>query len=96
MSTARKKKDSNINIRAALTEKDLIKEAADISGLDTSAFMLFHSIEAAKRTLSQAEAFVVHREDAKTFVNTLLNPPEPNAELKKAYKRYQEMFGTKI
>lgn len=94
MSTARKKKDSNINIRAAVNEKDLIKHAADVSGLDTSAFMLFHSIKAAKEALSQAEEFVISREDSETFVNTLLNPPPPSKELKRAFKRYSDTFST--
>ena len=96
MSTARKKKESNINIRAAVIEKDLIKQAADVSGLDTSAFMLFHSIKAAKEALSQSEEFIVSREDAETFVSTLLNPPAPNKKLKRAFKRHDEIFSTDV
>ncbi len=96
MTAARKKKDNNINIRAALNEKELIKKAAEMSGLDTSTFMLYHSIEAAKRTISQTDTFKLSRRDSEIFVNALLNPPEPNEALKQAFKRYKEVFGNKV
>jgi uncharacterized protein (DUF1778 family) len=96
MSTARKRKDNNINIRAALNEKELIKKAADMSGLDTSTFMLFHSIEAAKKTISQTDVFVLSRRDAELVADALLNPPAPNEALKRAFKRHKEIFGNKV
>lgn len=96
MSTARKRKDNNINIRAAMNEKELIKKAADMSGLDTSSFMLFHSVEAAKKTISQNDTIALSRQDAEIFVNALLNPPAPNEALKRAFKRHKEIFGNKV
>jgi uncharacterized protein (DUF1778 family) len=96
MSTARKRKDNNINIRAAMNEKELIKKAADMSGLDTSSFMLFHAVEAAKKTISQNDTIALSRQDAEIFVNALLNPPAPNEALKRAFKRHKELFGNRV
>lgn len=96
MSTARKRKDNNINIRAADSEKELIKKAADLSGLDTSSFILFHTIEAAKKAILQNDIFALSSKDAELVAKALLNPPTLNKALKQAFKRHKDIFGNKI
>ncbi len=40
--------------------------------MDTSTFMLFHSIEAAKKTISQTDVFVLSCRDAELVADALL------------------------
>jgi len=49
------------------------------------------SPEAAVRTIREHEVWTLQGRDREIFVETLLNPPAPNARMKAAVARYKEL-----
>lgn len=94
MGTARKKKD-NIHIRVEPEQKEVINRAADLLGLDLSAFVLLNTLKAARAELAQVEKISLSTNDANLFFEALTNPSAPNDNLKAAYQKYQEELGIK-
>ncbi|MCX7544484.1 type II toxin-antitoxin system TacA family antitoxin [Marinicella gelatinilytica] len=91
MSTLRKKKD-NIHIRVEPEQKEDIKKAAELLGLDLSSFVLQNSLKAARAELAKYEQLSLSRADADLFYDAISNPPNSNKNLKSAYKKYQKAF----
>jgi uncharacterized protein (DUF1778 family) len=74
-------------------QKKRIEHAASLKGLSVSDFMVQHADEAAVKTIQQHNSWVLDERDRDIFVQALLNPPEPNARMKAAAKRYKERVG---
>jgi len=74
-------------------QKKRIEHAAHIKGLSLSDFMVQHADEAAVRTIQQHTSWILSDRDRDIFIQALLNPPEPNARMKAAAKRYKERVG---
>jgi len=74
-------------------QKKRIERAARIKGLSLSDFIVQHADEAAIKTIESHTAWVLDEKDMEFFVRTLLDPPEPNAKMKAAAKRYKEWVG---
>ena len=74
-------------------QKKRIERAARIKGLSLSDFIVQHADEAAIKTIESHSAWVLSDRDRDIFVHALLNPPEPNARMKAAAKRYKERVG---
>ena len=91
MSAARKKKD-NIHIRVEPEQKEVINKAADLLGLDLSAFVLQNSLKAARAELAELKRLSLSSSDTNLFFDALTNPPAPNDSLKAAYQKYREEF----
>jgi uncharacterized protein (DUF1778 family) len=71
-------------------QKERIERAARLKGLSLSDFIVQHADEAAIRTIQQHTSWTLDDRDRDIFVQALLNPPEPNARMKAAAKRYKE------
>jgi uncharacterized protein (DUF1778 family) len=76
-------------------QKKRIEQAATIKGLSVSDFVVQYADEAAIRTIEQHTNWVLSDRDRDVFVQSLLNPPKPNARLKAAFKRYRERIAQK-
>ena len=74
-------------------QKKRIERAASLKGLSVSDFIVQHADEAAIKTIESHTAWVLSEKDMEFFVRILLNPPEPNARMKAAVKRYKERGG---
>jgi len=70
-----------------------LKRAAELQGRTLTDFVVAAADEAACRTIEQTEILRLSVEDQKQIADAILNPPEPNAALKKAAKKYRELFG---
>ena len=70
------------------SQKELIQHAADLLGRSLTDFVISSIQEEAKKIIREHEIITLTARESKDFVNSLLNPPEPNAALKKAAKRY--------
>ena len=46
------------------------------------------------RTIENADILRLSIEDQRRFAAALLNPPAPNAALRRATRRYRKLFGT--
>lgn len=72
----------------------LLKRAAEIEGRSLSDFVVSAAREAAARTIEETEVLRLSVEDQKLFVEAILNPPEPNAALKRAAKLHRKLIGS--
>lgn len=52
------------------------------------------SSEAARQTVEATEIIRLSVEDQRLFAESIINPPEPNAALRRAFEKHRELFGT--
>ncbi len=70
--------------------KKKLERAAAFSGRTVTDFVLSHALDAADRVLAEHEVITLSDEDWNVFFDALVNPPEPNENLKRAFQRYRE------
>lgn len=70
-----------------------LKRAAEIQGRTLTDFVVAAADEAACRTIEQTEIIRLSREDQLLIAEAIINPPEPGPALRKAARRYRELFG---
>ena len=85
----------NARLEARITPEALaiVRRAAEIQGRSVSDFVVAAAQEAAQRTVAEIEVIRLSREGQEKFVDLLLNPPEPTAALKKAFRRHHQLIG---
>jgi uncharacterized protein (DUF1778 family) len=83
-------KIKRLEARVSAETKALFQEAAAIEGRSLSDFVIRSAIEAAQRAIRENERIELSRRDRIAFVQTLLNPPPPNARLRKAMQRHNQ------
>lgn len=79
-------KDERIEFRVSSEMKTLIQQAASLQGISTSDFLAATAYREAKKTVEEHDIIRLTREESERFVDLLLNPPAPNAKLKKLMK----------
>ena len=82
-----------LEARLSPTQKELLQHAANLLGRSLTDFILTVSQEAANKVIREHAIITLSVKESESFVSTLLNPPKPNAALKKAYKRYKKFQG---
>ena len=71
-----------------------LKRAAEIQGRTLTDFVVAAADEAACRAIEQTEVLRLSAEDQRSIAEAILNPPPPNAALKKAARNYRKLFGS--
>jgi len=71
-----------INLRATREAKQVIEQAAALTGTTVSAFMLQQSYEKALNLIAQQQRITLGAKDFEMIVDLLENPPKANDELK--------------
>ncbi|MEX0815672.1 MAG: DUF1778 domain-containing protein [Dongiaceae bacterium] len=69
--------------------KALVARAARIEHRNLTDYCLTALAEAALRTIEQHETLVLSQRDREVFFETLVDPPEINERLKKAFKEHR-------
>jgi uncharacterized protein (DUF1778 family) len=82
-------KADRIEARLTREAKDLIEHAARLEGLSASDFVVTHAQEAARAVISEHARWRLDRQQSQAFVDALVNPPQPNAALRRAAERYK-------
>ena len=82
---------ARLEARIPRMQKILFERAAELRGQTLTDFVIDSLQTAAVRTVEEHSVIKLVIEDQKRFVETLMNPPTPNAELTKAAERYREM-----
>lgn len=93
MSETSSAKDSRIDLRVTLEQKELLERAASLKGVSLSAYTLFHVLPAAKQEVDAHERLVLSNRDRDLFMSIIENPPELKGKLKSAIKKYREKYG---
>lgn len=69
-----------------------LKRAAEIQGRTLTDFVVAAADEAARQAIEQTEIIRLSVEDQRHIAAAILNPPEPAPALRRAAKRYRELF----
>ena len=86
-------RDARLEVRVSVAQKRLLQHAAVLSGRTLSEFVVTSGQDAARRVIAEHESIRLSREEQLPFVQALLQPPEPNARLKRAAKAYLRRGG---
>lgn len=86
-------KSERLEARVSKEQKELFQRAADLQGLTLTDFMISSMHSAAVCAVSNHEIMSLVGRDRKIFIESLLNPPEPNERLKVAAERYKQATG---
>lgn len=85
--------NDRIDIRISKENKDLIKYAAELSGFKSvSEFIVSLAKNEAKRIIEEENRLLKSIDDKVHFVETMLNPPAPNKDLKSALEKYEDLL----
>jgi uncharacterized protein (DUF1778 family) len=93
MPLAEPKRDARLEARIPRATKALCETAAAIQGRTLTDFVVNSVVEAAQRVVRASELSELTERDRIAFVEALLNPPTPNARLRKAAARHAQVFG---
>ena len=85
-----KGKKARLEARISQEQKELVLEAARITGRSLTDFVVNTVVEAAKQTLQQQKILELSEKDRLFFVETLLNPSPPSEKLQASAQRYRQ------
>jgi uncharacterized protein (DUF1778 family) len=81
-------KGSRITSRIAPAMTQKLRMAAGLTGVSLNQIMVQASLEKAEKIIDQEAAIHFSRKDAAMLISLLDNPPEANAALMRAFKRF--------
>ena len=94
MSTVAK---DRIDVRVSKEQKELFRYASELRGFKSLSEFVIHCVfEESSKIIKDNNLIVSTLEDKERFVEAILNPPSPNANLKRAqlnYKKFVESSG---
>lgn len=70
-----------------------IKRAAEIQGRTVTDFVIHAALDAATKAIEDNHIVNLSLEGQTAFAEALLNPPEPGAALRRAFKRHEQLLG---
>ena len=86
-------KHERVHLRLDARNKRKLERAAAYEEMTVSRFVLTNAVAAAERVIEARERVVLPATDWDAFHDALLNPPAPNAMLRRAARRYRERVG---
>ena len=91
--TSDKARGARLEARVSTEQKAMLQRAATLSGRTLSEFVVASAQEAASRVIQEHETIHLSRAEQIAFVSALLDPPAPNARLRKAAAAYRKQLG---
>ena len=79
-------KEKRIEFRVPEEAKKTIEDAAKLSNISLSSYILSVVLKQAKIDLEQNEMIVLNNKERDSLMSALNNPPEPNSALKNLFK----------
>lgn len=86
-------RDSRLELRVSKHEKDAIERAATLSGSSTTDFVRSTMLVASEQAVRAHEVLALTSEGAAAFVEAIMNPPEPNENLRALAREAREVPG---
>jgi uncharacterized protein (DUF1778 family) len=86
-------KRDRMHLRLDAKTKRKLEKAAAYEETSVSDFVLANAVAAAERVIESHGKITLSAKDWDVFYDALVNPPEPNAKLRKAARRYRERVG---
>ena len=82
---------ARIEARVSREQKRRFEQAAEIEGVTLTDFAISSMERAARQTLQEHAILALSARDQRAFVDALLNPPEPNEDLRRAAERHAQL-----
>jgi uncharacterized protein (DUF1778 family) len=86
----RRAREARLGFRVDGRTKEMVERAAKLERRSLTDFCLTALAGAAREALARHEALVLSERDRQIFFDTLINPPRPNARLRRAFKAERE------
>lgn len=91
MATQIRTAKARFDTKLSKEQKEFFEYAASLGGFRTLTEFVIHALkEKADKIISEHKTIIASQKDREIFFEALINPPEPNARLKKAAARYKE------
>jgi uncharacterized protein (DUF1778 family) len=71
----------------------VVKRAAEIQGRSVSEFIAEAAQQVAQKMIEEVAVIRLSVEDQRQIMESLLNPPEPNEALRRAFEARRRLFG---
>lgn len=84
-------RSARIEARISPEVLNVVKRAAELQGRSVSDFVVAAAQEAARRTIEDSMIIRLSVEDQRLMLDTILDPPEPNDALRKAFDAYKRL-----
>ena len=84
---------ARLEVRVSVAQKGLLQRAVALSGCTLSELVVTSAHDAVRRVIAEHQSIRLSREEQWAFVEALLQPPEPNARLKRAAEAYRNTGG---
>jgi uncharacterized protein (DUF1778 family) len=87
-----KPEKTRFDTRLSKEQKQLFERAAAIGGYRSlSDFVVSIVEERAQEIISQSESIIASQRDSEIFFDAIMNPGQPNDELKSAFEEYKKL-----
>jgi uncharacterized protein (DUF1778 family) len=83
---------ARLEARLPIDIHSMLKRAADLEGRSLTDFVVSAAHEAAKRSIEQAQVLRLSMADQSAFAAALIDPPKPNAALKRAFAKQRKLI----
>ncbi|MEI9930816.1 MAG: DUF1778 domain-containing protein [Rhizomicrobium sp.] len=83
---------TRLEARIAPQALAVVKRAAEMQGRSVSDFVVAAAHEAAQRAIEDAHIIRLSLADQKKLAEMLINPPRPNAALKRAFEAHRRLI----
>ena len=83
---------ARLEARIAPDALAVVKRAAEIEGRSVSDFVVAAAREAADRTISETQIIRLSVADQRAFAEAILNPAEPTAALRRAFRHHRALI----
>ncbi len=91
MATSQKKTE-RVQVRIDPEAKRMLERAATLANMTVSSFVVNNVLQAADDLIRERERLVLSDQDWEIFSAALVNPPEPNAALRKAFASHDRLI----
>ena len=85
-------RSTRLEARIAPKALAVVKRAAEIQGRSLSDFVVAAAQEVAQRTITETQIIQLSLADQEKVFKALLNPPKPNAALKRAFQAHRKLI----
>ena len=89
-------KRDRLEARITPEQKALFQRAADLTGRSLTDFVVSSVQAAAEEAIARHHLITLSARDSLIFAEAILNPGEPNEQLRAAARRYRELFGDSL
>ena len=83
-------KAARLEARLTEVQKELVEKAAGYQGMSQTDFVLGTVLDEARRVVREHEVIELTLEQSRLVAEAMIDPPEPNAELRRALKDYRK------